>query len=98
MTPTKRCGAGNRSGQSLVIFTHPPVLVDPRERPLYYPPPRQHDEPLRWQELFRQSTFAPSLDHSLAHAISTPSGAALRARLTISTLQPSVFFTHSLRP
>src|SRR5215212_4708251 len=44
---------------------------------------------------FRQSTFAPSLDHSLAHAISTSSGAALRGRLTISTLQPSVFFTQS---
>src|SRR5215208_4290202 len=42
---------------------------------------------------FSQSTFIPSLAHSLAHALSTSSGAALRARSTSSTLQPRVFST-----
>jgi hypothetical protein len=26
----------------LVVFAHPPVLVDPRNSPFHYPPPRQH--------------------------------------------------------
>src|SRR3954451_892912 len=30
--------------QPLVIFAHPPVLIDPGDRPLHHPPPRQHLE------------------------------------------------------
>src|SRR5215204_1640316 len=32
--------------QPLVIFAHPPVLVDPCQCPLHYPPPRQNYEAL----------------------------------------------------
>src|SRR5215216_6936258 len=42
-----------------------------------------------------QSTATPSLAHSLAHAISTPSGASLFGRSTRSTVHPRVFWTQS---
>src|SRR5215208_788837 len=45
---------------------------------------------------FCQSTLTPSLDHSLAHAINTSSGAGFFGRSTRSTLQPNVFSTQSL--
>src|SRR5215204_924575 len=45
---------------------------------------------------FSQSSATPSLAHSLTHALSTSSGAGLRARSTSSTLQPRVFSTQSL--
>src|SRR5215211_5292944 len=35
--------------QPLVIFAHPPILVDPRKCPLYYPPTWQHLKALRGQ-------------------------------------------------
>jgi hypothetical protein len=44
---------------------------------------------------FCQSAFTPSLAHSLAHAISTSSGAGFRGRSTTSTLHPRVFLTQS---
>src|SRR5215212_5486212 len=28
----------------LVVFAHPPLLIDPGDRPLHHPPPRQHHE------------------------------------------------------
>src|SRR5215210_6901311 len=78
----------------LVVLAHPPVLVDPRDRPLHHPSPRQHHEAFRGHQ-FCQSAFTPSLAHSLAHAISTSSGAGFRGRSTTSTLHPRVFLTQS---
>src|SRR5829696_1762088 len=39
--------------QTLVVFAHPPVLVDPSDRPLHHPPSRQN------QEAFRGHQFLP---------------------------------------
>jgi hypothetical protein len=80
--------------QPLVIFAHPPLLVDPCQCPLHHPSPRQHHEAFGGNSL-RQSTLTPSLAHSLAHAISTFSGAGFFGRSTRSTLQPRVFSTQS---
>jgi hypothetical protein len=54
----------------LVVFAHPPLLVDPSDRPLHHPPPRQHQVALGGNS-FCQSTATPTLAHSLAHAMST---------------------------
>src|SRR5215203_2633748 len=45
--------------RSLVIFAHPPVLVDPSYSPLHHPPSRQH------QEAFRGHQFLPIRLHAL---------------------------------
>src|SRR5215208_6634143 len=48
----------------LVIFAHPPVVVDPRKRAFYHPPPRQHLETWRRHELlpiYRYAFFSPLL-------------------------------------
>src|ERR687898_1592028 len=45
--------------RSLVILAHPPVLVDPSDRPLHHPPSRQH------QEAFRGHQFLPIRLHAL---------------------------------
>src|SRR5918993_1903830 len=80
--------------QPLVVFAHPPVLLDPSYRPLHHPPPREHHEALGGMN-FSQSSFAPSLApslaHSLAHLIITSSGAGFLGRSTSSTLHPKVF-------
>jgi hypothetical protein len=50
--------------QPLVIFTHPPVVVDPRKRPLHHPPARQHPEAWRRQQflpIYRYALFSPFL-------------------------------------
>src|SRR5215212_519431 len=45
--------------QPLVIFAHPPVLVDPCDRPLHYPPTRQH------HKAFGGHEFLPIYGHAL---------------------------------
>src|SRR5215208_5604555 len=80
--------------RALVVFAHPPVLVDPCQRSLYHPPAREHHEAFGGIS-FRQSTATPSLAHSFAHAISTFSGAGFFGRSTRSALQPNVFSTQS---
>src|SRR5215212_750095 len=50
--------------QPLIIFAHPPVVVDPRKRPLHHPPPRQQLETCRSHELlpiYRYALFGPLL-------------------------------------
>src|SRR5215210_6889620 len=37
--------------QPLVVFAHPPLLVDPRQRTLHHPPTRQHQEAFGGHEL-----------------------------------------------
>ena len=82
----------------LVVLAHPPVLVDPGDRPLHHPSSRQHlEKPLGGNSLC-QSTTTPSLAHSLAHAINTSSGAGFFGRSTSSTLHPRVFSTQSAPP
>ena len=46
-------------------LAHPPVLVDPRQRTLHHPPPRQHQVALGRQQLAR-SAATPSSAHSAA--------------------------------
>src|SRR5215207_2170896 len=51
-----------RSGKPLVILAHPPVLVQPRKRPLHDPPTWQDDETPRWHELlpvYLHALFGP---------------------------------------
>jgi hypothetical protein len=45
--------------QPLVVLTHPPLLVDPRQRTLHHPPPRQH------HEAFGGHKFLPLYGHAL---------------------------------
>ena len=80
----------------LIVFAHPPVLVEPCDRPLHHPPPLGKTTKPLGGISFCQSAFTPSLAHSLAHAISTSSGAGFFGRSTRSTLQPNVFSTQSL--
>src|SRR5829696_6995176 len=44
--------------QPLVIFAHPPLLVDPCQCPLHHPPPRQHHEALGGHELLPIYAYA----------------------------------------
>src|SRR5215217_3777120 len=80
--------------QPLVILAHPPLLVDPGDRPLHLGLLGSTTRPLGGI-IFCQSTLTPSLAHSLAHAISTFSGAGFFGRSTRSTLQPRAFCTQS---
>src|SRR5215212_2951270 len=80
--------------RSLVIFAHPPLLVDPGHRPLHHPPAREHLEAFLGIS-FCQSTSTPSLAHSAAHLINTSSGAGFFGRSRSSTPQPRVFSTQS---
>src|SRR5215207_5728286 len=46
----------------LVVFAHPPVVVDPSYSPLHYPPPRQHQEAFGGQQLlpiYGHALFGP---------------------------------------
>ena len=48
--------------QPLVVFAHPPLLVDPCQSPLYHPPAREHQEALRWHQLlpiYGHALFGP---------------------------------------
>jgi hypothetical protein len=78
----------------LVVFAHPPVLVDSGQRPFHHPPPRQHHKALGGNS-FCQSRATPSLAHSLAHITNTSSGESFHGRSTSSALQPRVFSTQS---
>src|SRR5215212_3326356 len=56
--------------KSLVIFAHPPILVDPSDRPLHYPPTRQYLEASRWHELveiYLHAFFGPLPGPRLQH-------------------------------
>jgi hypothetical protein len=83
--------------QPLVVFAHPPLLVDPRNSSFYHPPAREHQEAFGGIS-FCQSAFTPSLAHSLAHLISTSSGAGFFGCSTTSTLQSPGSSSPSLCP
>ena len=69
----------------LVVFAHPPVLLDPSVVRSTTHLLGNTKKPLGGNSLC-QSTATPSLSHSLAHAKSTSSGAGFRGRSTRSTL------------
>jgi hypothetical protein len=64
----------------LVVFAHPPVVVDPRKRAFHHPPPRQY------QKTFGGQQFLPIYLHTLFGPLhqSTSLGAGLRGRSTSS--------------
>src|SRR5215208_4846920 len=81
--------------RALVVFAHPPVLLDPQAIVLSTTHRLGSTRKPSGGSSFSQSTATPSLAHSLAHAINTSFAAGFLGRSRRSTLHPRVLRTQS---
>src|ERR671910_1532274 len=93
------CGVDERlraCAQPLVVFAHPPVLPQPREGPLYHPPPRQGHVPLRRHEASPVHFLALPVPLPRPRARMTSSKAGFLGLRTTSTLRSIASSAHLL--